>query len=54
VNRLRLITAATVIGIGASLLASHAQVPSNRADEDAIKVVINSTTDAFNHRRGFW
>lgn len=46
-NRLQIISAATVVGIGVGLLA--AQAPSNRADEDAIKAVINSTTDAFNN-----
>jgi uncharacterized protein (TIGR02246 family) len=55
VNRLQIISVATVVGIGVSLLASGAQSPSNRADEDAIKAVINSTTDAFNkHDPGAW
>jgi uncharacterized protein (TIGR02246 family) len=49
VNRLQIISVATVVGIGVSLLARDAQAPSNHADEDAIKVVINSTTDAFNN-----
>lgn len=48
-NRLQIISVATVVGIGISLLAMGAQAPSNRADEDAIKAVINSTTDAFNN-----
>ena len=48
-NRLQIISVATVVGIGVSLLARNAQAPSDRADEDAIKAVINSTTDAFNN-----
>ena len=47
-NRLQIISVATVVAIGVSLLAREAQAPSNLADEDAIKAVINSTTDAFN------
>lgn len=43
-------TAATVISIGTNLLASAGQVPSNRADEEAIRAVIESTTQAFNRR----
>ena len=54
-NRLQIISVATVVGIGVSLLARDAQPPNNRADEDAIKAVINSTTDAFNkHDPGAW
>ncbi len=54
-NRLQIISVATVVGIGVSLLAKDAQPPHNRADEDAIKAVINSTTDAFNkHDPGAW
>jgi ketosteroid isomerase-like protein len=38
---------ASVVVIAVSLLA-RAQAPNNRADENAIKAVINSATDAFN------
>ena len=48
-NRFQIISVATVVGIGVSLLARDGQAPSNRADEDAIKAIINSTTDAFNN-----
>jgi len=47
-NRIQRVTTVTVIGIGVSLLTSNAQAPGDRADEDAIQMVINSTTDAFN------
>ena len=40
---------AAVVGIGVGLLARDSQAPSNRADEEAIKAVIDSTTDAFNN-----
>lgn len=37
-----------VVGIVVSLLPGSAQGPSSRADEGAIRAVIDSTTDAFN------
>jgi uncharacterized protein (TIGR02246 family) len=46
VKRLQIILVASVVVIAVSLLA-RAQAPNSRADEDAIKAVINSATDAF-------
>lgn len=54
-NRLQFVTVATVAGTVVSLMPSNAQGPSNRAEEDAIRAVIDSTTDAFNrHDPGAW
>jgi uncharacterized protein (TIGR02246 family) len=49
-HRINFVAAATLVVIGATVLASNAQTPHTRADEEAIMVVINSTTDAFNRR----
>ena len=47
-NRRQIISVAAVAGIVVSLVTADAQSPGNRADEEAIRAVINSTTDAFN------
>jgi uncharacterized protein (TIGR02246 family) len=48
VHRLQFFLVATIVGIVVSLLPGNAQGPGDRADEGAIRAVINSTTDAFN------
>ena len=47
-HRLQFVAVATVVSIVVTLLPGNAQEPSNRADEAAIRSVIDSTTDAFN------